>query len=198
MSRFSLTPRIARREDAPVLAELWCDVLRRVDRSEQIADLELVIKGAAASPEQRFVVVELDGEVAGGVFLRLTTFSPINLDPCVQSIQPRVFDHYRRKGVGRALMEAAVAFAEENGVLHVTTAVPASSRDANRFMARLALAPVATVRAAPTSGVRSRLTPPTPGPGRSTPRVLAARRNQRRVRAAQDRLDLPDRPDPIG
>ena len=62
MSRSSLTPRIARREDAPELAELWCDVLRRVDRAEQIADLELVIKGAAASPEQRFIVVEYDGQ----------------------------------------------------------------------------------------------------------------------------------------
>ena len=123
MSRLSLAPRIARREDAPALAELWCDVLRRADRAEQIADLELVIKAAAASPEQRFVVVEYDGQLAGSVFLRLTTVSPINLDPCVQSIQPRVFDQFRRRGVGRALMEAAVAFAEENGVLHVTTAV---------------------------------------------------------------------------
>jgi len=192
LSRFGLTPRIARREDAPVLAELWCDVLRRVDRSEQIADLELVIKGAAASPEQRFIVVEYDGNVAGGVFLRLTTVSPLNLDPCVQSIQPRVFDDYRRKGVGRTLMEAAVAFAEENGVLHVTTAVPAASRDANRFMARLALPPVATVRLAPTTVVRSRLTPPASGPGRNTPRVLVARRNQRRARAAAAEVQLPD------
>ena len=193
MSRFSLTPRIARLEDAPVLAELWCDVLRRVDRSEQVADLELVIKAAAASPEQRFIVVEYDEKLAGAVFLRLTTVSPLNLDPCVQSIQPRVFDQFRRRGVGRALMEAAVAFAEENGVLHVTTAVPAASRDANRFMARLALPPVATVRLAPTTVVRSRLTPPAPGPGRNTPRVLVARRNQRRVRAAaQAELELPD------
>ena len=56
-------------------------MLRRADRAEQIADLELVIKGAAASPEQRFIVVEYDGHVAGSVFLRLTTVSPINLDP---------------------------------------------------------------------------------------------------------------------
>lgn len=198
MSRYSLTPRIARREDAPVLAELWSDVLRRVDRSEQVADLELVIKGAAESPEQRFVVVEYDGHLAGAVFLRLTTVSPINLDPCVQSIQPRVFDQYRRRGVGRTLMEAAVSFAEENGVLHVTTAVPATARDANRFMARLALAPAATIRLAPTSMVRSRITPPTaPGSGRSTPRVLVARRNQRRARAAQVQLPLPGTSYPV-
>ncbi len=192
MSRYSLVPRSAQPEDAPALVDLWSDVLRRVDRSEQIADLELVIKGAAASPEQRFVVVEYDGQLAGGVFLRLTTVSPLNLDPCVQSIQPRVFDQFRRKGVGRALMEAAACFAEENGVLHLTTAVPAASRDANRFMARLALAPVATVRMAPTSVVRSRLTPPAPGSGRTTPRVLVARRNQRRARATQADVSLPD------
>ena len=109
MSRSNLNPRIATREDAPVLVDLWCDVLRRADRSEQVADLELVIKGAAASPEQRFVVVDVDGQVAGGVFLRLTTVSPLNLEPCVQSIQPRVFDDFRRRGVGRALMEAVFA-----------------------------------------------------------------------------------------
>ncbi len=194
MSRPGLTPRIARREDAPELAELWSDVLRRVDRSEQVADLELVIKGAAASPEQRFIVVEYDDHVAGAVFLRLSTVSPINLEPCVQSVQPRVFDQYRRRGVGRTLMEAAVAFAEENGVLHVTTAVPATARDANRFMARIALAPAATFRIAPTSVVRSRLTPAAPvGAVRSTPRVLVARRNQRRARAqAHSEVSLPD------
>lgn len=193
MSRSSLTPRIACREDAPVLAELWSDVLRRVDRAEQVSDLELVIKGAAASPEQRFVVVELDGRIAGGVFLRLTTVSPLSLESCVQSIQPRVFDEFRRRGVGRALMEAAVAFAEENGVLHVSTAVPATSRDANRFMARLGLAPVATVRMAPASAVRARLTPAAPGAPRTTPRALVTRRrNQRRMRGtAPDQVQLP-------
>jgi GNAT superfamily N-acetyltransferase len=196
MSRPGLMPRIARREDAPELAELWSDVLRRVDRSEQIADLELIIKSAAESPEQRFVVVEHDGHVAGAVFLRLSTVTPINLEPCVQSVQPRVFVAYRRRGVGRMLMEAAAVFAEENGVLHMTTAVPATARDANRFMARLALAPAATLRIAPTSAVRNRLTPSaTAGSGRggrTAPRVLVARRNQRRARAAQADVPLPD------
>lgn len=193
MSRSGVAPRIARLEDAPVLAELWSDVLRRVDRAEQVGDLELVIKAAADSPEQRLVVVERDGEVAGAVFLRLSTISPINLEPCVQSVQPRVSDQHNRDDVRNALMEAAVAFAEENGVLHVTTAVPATARDANRFMARLALAPVATFRVAPTSAVRSRLSPPSaPGSGRTAPRVLVARRNQRRARAAQAQVPLPE------
>lgn len=185
MSRYSLTTRVATREDAPVLAELWSDAVRRADRAEQAADLELIVKGAAASPEQRVVVVEHDGQLAGAVYLRITTLSPLNLEPCVQAIHPRVFDHARRHGVGHALMEAATAFAEENGVLHVVTAVPHSSRDANRFMARLGLAPVVMYRIAPTTLLRSRVSPQrsTLGADSGRTKVLAARRSLRRARA---------------
>ncbi|TNM43239.1 GNAT family N-acetyltransferase [Nocardioides albidus] len=192
MSRYSLTTRVATREDAPVLAELWSDAVRRADRSEQIADLELVIKGAAASPEQRVVVVEYDDQVAGAVHLRIATLSPINLEPCVQSIHPRVFDHSRRHGVGHALMEAATAFAEENGILHVVTAVPHSSRESNRFMARLGLAPVVMYRVAPTALLRTRISPQRQAPGvdGTRSRVLAARRSLRRART--ERLALPE------
>lgn len=188
MSRTSVATRVACREDAPALAELWADLMRRADRAEQVADLELVIKDAAASPERRLVVAEVDGQVAGAIYLSLGTVSPINLEPCVQSIHPRVFDHVRRHGAGRALVEAAAAFAEENGVLHLATAVPAQSRDANRFMARLGLAPVATYRVGPTSMVRSRITPQRTGAGagRNLPKVLAARRSQRRARGDGD------------
>ncbi|WP_435769264.1 N-acetyltransferase family protein [Nocardioides sp. SYSU DS0651] len=195
MSRYSLSPRVATREDAPVLAELWSDVLRRADRSEQVADLELIIKSAAASPEQRVVVVDYDGQPAGAVYLRLTTLSPLNLDASVQAIHPRVFDRYRRHGVGRALMEAAVSFAEENGVLHVATAVPQTSREANRFMARLGLAPVASYRAAPTTLLRSRVSPQRNGEAGRSNKVLAARRSLRRSRGT-DRLPLPGQ-DPV-
>lgn len=197
MSRSAVLLRSAVREDAPILAELWCDVLRRADRSEQTADLELIIKNAAASPEQRLVVVECDGEVAGAVFLRLTTVSPLNLEQAVQAINPRVFDQYRRRGAGRALMESAASFAEENGVLHVATAVPSTSRDANRFMARLGLAPVATYRTVPTAVLRSRvaLSRPQRGHDSGRSRVLAARRSLRRRSAEQ--VELPEQNDPV-
>lgn len=193
MSRSSLLVRPAGRDDAAVLARLWSDSLRRADPSEQVADLELVIKTAAASPEQRIVVVEYDGQVAGAVFLRISTLSPINLETCVQSVHPRVFDQYRRHGAGHALMEAATAFAEENGILHVVTAVPQSSREANRFMARLGLAPVVSYRIAPTTLLRSRLSPARPtaaamaagvsGTDGNRAKVLTARRSMRRARA---------------
>lgn len=198
MSRPGLTPRIACPEDAPVLAELWSDVLRRADRSEQVSDIELVIKDAAASPEKRVVVVEYNGHLAGAVFLRMTTLSPLNLEAAVQAIHPRVFDHYRRHGVGRTLMEAAVSFAEECGVLHVSTAIPQASRDANRFMARLGLAPAVIYRIAPTALLRSRVSTQRPqrrgDVGRS--KVLAARRSLRRTRSAEQ-LALPEHEDPV-
>ncbi|GAB2989366.1 GNAT family N-acetyltransferase [Nocardioides montaniterrae] len=178
MNRTPLLTRDARREDAPALADLWSDVLRRVDRSEQVADLELVIKQAAVSPEERLVVVEQDGKVAGAVYLRLTTASPINLEPCVQTVQLRVRADCRHRGVGHALVEASLAFAEENGLLHVTAAVPSTSRDANRFLARLGFGPAATIRVASTAAVRQRISPQGLG-GRN--KVLAARRSQRRI-----------------
>lgn len=190
MSRYSLTTRAATRDDAPALAEVWSDAVRRADRSEQVADLELVIKGAAASPEQRVVVVEYDGQVAGAIYLRITTISPLNLEPCVQSIHPRVLERFSGRGVGHALMEAATAFAEENGIVHVVTAVPHSSREVNRFMARLGLAPVVLYRIAPTAVLRNRVSPSTPGAETTRSRVLAARRSLRRARA--ERLALPD------
>ncbi|HEY4333657.1 MAG TPA: GNAT family N-acetyltransferase [Ilumatobacteraceae bacterium] len=192
MSRSPLATRIARREDAPALVELWSDVLRRTDPSDQVGDLELVIKQAAVSPEQRLIVVDYNGELAGAVFLRLTTLSPINLEPCVQSIQPRVFPQLRRRGVGKALIDAATSYAEENGLLHVTTAVPSTSREANRFMARLGFGPVATIRLATTSVVRQRLTPPS-ATDRGLNKVLATRRSQRRAaRVAVERITLAD------
>jgi L-amino acid N-acyltransferase YncA len=190
MSRYSLTTRVATRDDAPALAELWSEAVRRADRSEQVADLELVVKGAAASPEQRVVVVEYDGQLAGAVYLRITTLSPLNLEPCVQSIHPRVLDRFSGHGVGHALMDAATSFAEENGILHVVTAVPHASREANRFMARLGLAPVVLYRIAPTAVLRNRVSPSTPGAETTRSKVLAARRSLRRARA--ERLALPD------
>lgn len=196
MSRFSLAPRAAEREDAPALAELWSDVLRRADRSEQVADLELVIKAAAASPEQRLVVVEYDGNLAGAVFLRITGLTPLNLEPCVQAFYPRVFDQYRRHGVGRALMDAATTYAEDNGVLHIAAAVPQTNRESNRFMARLGFGPAAAYRVAPTSMVRSRLAPERPQSpselGRS--KVLAARRRSLRRQRAVEQRPFGDQP----
>ena len=184
MMRSLVSLRTALPSDAPALAELWADVLRRADHAERVADLVTVIEAAAESPDDRLVVAEYDGELAGAVHLRCTTMSPINLEPLVQAISPHVFPQFRRRGVGRALMEAAVTYAEELGVGHVATAAAAGSRDANRFMARLALGPQAVFRVAATQVVRAKLTARRPAVagsgGRPLSQVLAARRSMRR------------------
>jgi len=171
--------------DAPLLAELWGQALRKVDRQDQVADIELLVKAATTSPEQKLVVAEYDGELAGAVFLRLTTLTAINLEPVVEAVSPHVFNQYRRHGIGTSLMDCAVTFAEEVGATHVVTAAASGSRDANRFMARLALGPFAVTRVAAAPVMRAKLSAQRPqlaaNGGRHLTRVLAARRSMKRA-----------------
>lgn len=183
MSRSPVTLRAATEQDATFLVELWESHLRRGERQDQLADLERLIQEAAASAEQRLLVAEHDGRAAGAVLLCVTTLSPINLEPVVQFHTPTVVPDMRRHGVGRTLVEAAVAWAEDLGIPHVATAASASSRDANRFMARLALRPQAVLRAATTHGIRTKVEAQRPATerGRSARgQMLAARRSLRR------------------
>jgi GNAT superfamily N-acetyltransferase len=189
VKRTLVSLRPASPDDAPLLAEVWAQVLRRVDHDEQIADLEAIIDRVTPLDDERIVVAEYDGALAGAVHLRACTLTPLNLEPVVQAISPHVLPAFRRHGVGRALMEAAVAFAEERGIVHIATAASSGSRDANRFMARLALGPYAILRLAPTAMVQAKLDAQAPAIGVPTSRngarqlthVLAARRSSRRA-----------------
>lgn len=191
LKRSQVSLRCAEPGDATRLAELWEEVLRRADHHEQVKDVEAAITRAQEHDGERIVVAEYDGVLAGAVHLRATTLTPLNLEPIVQAISPHVFPSHRRHGVGRALMESAVAFAEERGIDHVATAAVAGSRDANRFMARLALGPYAILRLAPAHVVKTKLSAQGPVIGRTTGRVggrqlthvLAARRSMRRSQA---------------
>ncbi len=157
MSRMPVTVRAAEPSDAAALRELWGDILRRGGLDEQLADVSTIIATASERDDHCLAVAEIDGEVAGAVYLEATTFTPLNLEPAVLAVSPHVFHRFRRKGVGSALMEAACRFAEQRGISHVQTAAASEARDANRFMARLSFAPQATLRAATTSAVRARL-----------------------------------------
>ena len=176
--------------DAPALVHIWSDVMRRVGPDQQIEDIRHVVDRVSAMPEERIVVAEVEGQVVGAVHLRASTFSPINLERVLQVISPHVLPDFRRHGIGSALMQAAVEFAEELGITHVGTAVAAGSRDSNRFMARLSLGPAATLRVAPVGTVKNRLFAShrpmiARGGARQLTHVLAARRSLRRQQPSE-------------
>lgn len=185
MARAAMTLRPAVPSDVDAILPLWTDVLRRASAEEQAADLRLLIERAAQHPDACLLVADFDGAVAGAVFLRATTVSAINLEPMVQALSPHVHPEFRRRGVGTALMEAAAAFAEERGIGYVGSAATSHSRDSNRFFARMAMGPRATLRVAPTHTLRQRLAAMRPargltGPGsRQVDKVLAMRRVRR-------------------
>lgn len=180
MSRTTAHVRAAAASDVSVLRELWTDILRRGTVAEQEADVLSVIADCADREDRCIAVAEIDGQVAGAVFLEATTLTPLNLEPAMLAVSPHVLPEFRRRGVGTALMDAATRYAETQGIGTVATAAMASSRDANRFMARLSLTPQATLRAASTSAVRSKLSArrsATRNRGsRQIDKVLAARR----------------------
>ena len=192
MSRVPVTVREARVEDASFLLGIWQDALRMAEDHEQLADLEGIIRRAQASSEEQLVVAECDGQPVGAVFVHATTFGPLNLEPTVQIFAPHVSPAFRRRGVGRILMDAAVTFAEERGIRTIAAAASSSGREGNRFLARLGLGSQAVMRAAPTAVVRARLAslgralphharaPRGPKQASAVGELLAARRSQRR------------------
>lgn len=170
-------------DDAPALVALWDGALRRGDGEQQLVDVRRVVARVATSSEERLIVAELDGRVVGAVHLEATTISPINLEPVLRITSPHVLPECRRHGIGRTLIEAATAYAEERSIGQVATAVLAGARDSHRFMARLGLGRAAVFRIAPTALVKCRLgahRAVPPRRSRQLTKVIAARRSMRR------------------
>jgi GNAT superfamily N-acetyltransferase len=181
MSRSLLSLRDATLADAERLAELWHPFLRRGSH-EHLHDLATAIEQLGDRPGERLVVAEYDGEFAGAAFLKAATYSPVNPEPVLQVHNAAVAPAFRRRGVGKALIEAAVTWAEELGIALVGTPTSSGSREANRFMARLALAPQTVLRMGPTPAVRAKLSARYPA-ARQVTQVLAVRRSLRHARS---------------
>jgi N-acetylglutamate synthase-like GNAT family acetyltransferase len=64
---------------------------------------------------------------------------------------------FRRRGVGRSLLAAAVHLADEQGLDHVLATAASGSREGNRYLARLGFAPLVMHRVAPTTVLRRSL-----------------------------------------
>ena len=186
MSR-QLEVRDALPEDADALLELW--TAANGGRAEQgsaqpIEDAASALAQSAADPDERFLVGVHDGRIVAALHLRRAAISPLHSDMAIHTSYLLVVPEHRKHGFARALLDVAVAWAEEKDVNLVSAFTSSTSRDTNRFLARLGFAPMASVRMANTGVLRRKLTPEAIRPldaRRNLGRVLAERRAQRRA-----------------
>lgn len=188
MSRSAVHVRAVRLDDAEQLLAVWQTLPPRLAAQGQaLAEVEGTIRKVLASERERIVVAEVGGRLAGALHLKIAPLAPLSSDLAVFTSHLNVVPEYRRRGIARGLMEAAVTWAEENAIVHVVAMSAVNSRDTSRFMARLGLAQAAVVRVAPTATLRAKLpvdlpavSRPVAASNRQIGHVLAARRSLRR------------------
>jgi len=198
MSRCALEIRDARPEDVTELLRLWAHDRRGFedDTSQPVDAATKALAQIAADPDERMLVGYVDGRLVASVHLRRAPLSPLHGDTAIHTSYLHVHPEHRRRGYARALLDAALAWAEEKDVRHITAITTSNSRDTNRFLARLGLGTAATIRVATTASMRRKLAPEvirSPDARRQLGRVLAQRRSIQR-RSAERRLGqtLPD------
>lgn len=192
MSRMPVLVRDAVEVDASAICGLWAGPLHRPELDEgstRELEAERGIARTAGDPLARILVAEVEGALLGCAHLRLAYASPIRSERVLLVNHLQVAKHAERLGVGGALLEAAVSWAEHEGVASLLAPAAASDREANRFLARLGMAQLAVLRGTKVAALRARM----PGDhsavvrgatrtSRSVGQVVALRRSQRRSR----------------
>jgi len=145
------------------------------------------LESVSRDPGSCALVAVVGEEVVGMVVLTATAYAPLFEQRAVHAHYLHVRDGFRRRGVGKALLTAAVAFADDTDAEHVITSVLPQMRDTQRFYARLGFGPVVVRRSVPVSVLRRRLAG-TSAPS-SADHLVARRRSLRRLRAAVVRTD---------
>ncbi len=192
MARSPLLIRDAGTDDVGDLREVLADMPTRDLDHGCPRDGARVVARVNADPDQRLVVAEQEGRVVGAMLLARGSLTPLHSDLVLHILHLHVRPEGRRHGVGRALVEAAVSWAEEKETSHILASSSVGSRDANRFLARLGLGQVAVIRASSVSALRAKLPADRASGTRGGRRrsahvgqVVALRRSQRR---AQERI----------
>ena len=163
MSRFRVRVRTASSDDVDELVALVGSMTdlglvrgRRVARSWPDG-FRIQCERVLADPEHRVVVaVDETGAVVGAAVFAADTAGGLLDPPSVYVSHLLVAPAYRKRGAGKALVSAAAGYAEELGVDSVVVAAP-TTRDANRFFARLGFAPQVIRRIAPVPTLRRAL-----------------------------------------
>jgi len=175
---------LARRE-AAVGAQLCTDDADRL--RDQLGALR-------AFPGGLVLVASLDGHASGLLLARVVGPGPFT-DVVSMNIEAvYVVPEARRRGLGHALLVAAVARAEEVGATELYASPLPGARGMQRFLARLGFAPAASHRVVTTSALQRRLAHDlAPAVMQGAPRRagsrgledLIARRRQGRIRATE-------------
>jgi GNAT superfamily N-acetyltransferase len=190
MSRSALEIREACPEDAEGLVALWTVAGRSDGTPESVDEATRAIAQLAADPDERMLVGLVGDQLVAAVHLRRAPLSPLHTETAVHTSYLLVQPAHRRRGYARALLDAALMWAEEKDVAHVTALATNTSRDAHRFLARLGLGTAATLRIASTATVRRKLAPEvvrSPEARRQIGRMVAHRRSmQRRLAQAPE------------
>jgi ribosomal protein S18 acetylase RimI-like enzyme len=164
VSRFRVRVRTASSDDVDELVALVGSMTdlglvrgRRVARSWPDG-FRIQCERVLADPEHRVVVaVDETSAVVGAAVFAADTAGGLLDPPSVYVSHLLVAPAHRKRGAGRALVSAAAGYAEELGVDSVVVAVAPTTRDANRFFARLGFAPQVIRRIAPVAGLRRAL-----------------------------------------
>jgi ribosomal protein S18 acetylase RimI-like enzyme len=138
------------------------------------------------SCDDRKILVATDdatGHIVGFVVVSEDEAGAIVRTPVLNLSHLVVDKAFRRRGIGRALLGACVHMAEQQGIDYVVASAVTSSRDANRYLARLGFAPFVVRRIAPTAVLRRSL-----GLRDSTDRLALMRRMRSGQRPLPDVL----------
>jgi ribosomal protein S18 acetylase RimI-like enzyme len=165
VSRANVRVRPASTEDVPALVE----VIQSINvgtgafsgRPLQDTSTEHLTERLREIIEQddRILLVATDdaGGVAGLLAARSDDIGAIDLTPVLHITHLTVVPAQRRRGIGRALLAAAVHLADEAGTEHVLATAAAGSREGNRYLARIGFAPLVVHRIASTAVLRRSL-----------------------------------------
>lgn len=193
MPRVPVTVRDALPGDVRALLALWQQLLPPIlevpDGSPEDV-VERAIRRIEQDPSSRMLVAEVHGELAGATYLSLTQLSPLFPTQAVTIYHLQVAKKAERKGIGRSLVEAALAWAELEQVESVLAISPVNDREMNRYLARLGMGQVGVLRGSTTAALRARMPMDPVSAARTSARqsrtvtqVVATRRLQRRARA---------------
>ncbi len=144
----------------PQFIELW--IAHRVEggttpEAAQRLALDGTLRNALCRNDICAFIAFVEDRPAGYVVLSDSSRSLLVASPCVSIDMLFVHSDLRRQGVGRALLTAAGRYADREGCEHLTSAVPAGDRDANRFFARLGFAPETVRRVASAAALQRKL-----------------------------------------